>query len=435
MTDKWLLIENKGEIDINALILMGGSTKRDSTTAIGFFGSGWKYTIALMLKKSIGFRIYSGLQEISIGTKQVNFRDKQFEQILINGQETSLTTDMGPSWDSWMAVRETVSNAIDEGDSNIISSTEDINAKEGYTRIYISHHQDIKDVIAEWDQYFSFDRLDAIVDNTAGKIYPNITGERESQLFYRKGIRCYTSKRRTLYNYDLPGFKINESRVIEDTYDVRHMIGKFLSNWANKQVAKNILQKFTEEMSYYESDLEWYYYGNLTLNPEWREAIGDRVIINNDVSGNYLDIISTQKNYRVSKEMAKAIKKSFPEVPVYGIGDDGDDDGGYRIQEQTPKVQYMLKKAAEFCKDTQYAVNHPIEVVLFDKAEVLGRASNNKILLSAKLFDMGMKELVMTIMEEETHLTTSYEDETRALQNYLFKMWLTEKEERFGIFL
>lgn len=34
---KWLLIENKGEMDINALILMGGSTKRDSGTAIGFF--------------------------------------------------------------------------------------------------------------------------------------------------------------------------------------------------------------------------------------------------------------------------------------------------------------------------------------------------------------------------------------------------------------
>lgn len=33
---KWLLIENRGEIDSNALILMGGSTKRDSETAIGF---------------------------------------------------------------------------------------------------------------------------------------------------------------------------------------------------------------------------------------------------------------------------------------------------------------------------------------------------------------------------------------------------------------
>lgn len=33
---KWMLIENQGEIDINALVLMGGSTKRDSQSAIGF---------------------------------------------------------------------------------------------------------------------------------------------------------------------------------------------------------------------------------------------------------------------------------------------------------------------------------------------------------------------------------------------------------------
>jgi hypothetical protein len=33
---QFLLIENKGQIDVNALTLMGGSTKRDSTTMIGF---------------------------------------------------------------------------------------------------------------------------------------------------------------------------------------------------------------------------------------------------------------------------------------------------------------------------------------------------------------------------------------------------------------
>lgn len=33
---EYLLIENKGEIDINALILMGGSTKRDDNQSIGF---------------------------------------------------------------------------------------------------------------------------------------------------------------------------------------------------------------------------------------------------------------------------------------------------------------------------------------------------------------------------------------------------------------
>jgi hypothetical protein len=33
----YLLIENKGEIALEALTLMGGSTKRDSMAAIGMF--------------------------------------------------------------------------------------------------------------------------------------------------------------------------------------------------------------------------------------------------------------------------------------------------------------------------------------------------------------------------------------------------------------
>jgi hypothetical protein len=98
MTTNWLLIENKGEIDLNALILMGGSTKREDGTKVGFFGSGNKYAIALMLRKGIKFRMFSGNNEIIINTKHVPFRDKSFQQILINGQETSLTTDMGPQW-------------------------------------------------------------------------------------------------------------------------------------------------------------------------------------------------------------------------------------------------------------------------------------------------------------------------------------------------
>ena len=144
---QWLLIENKGEIDINALILMGGSTKRDDNTKVGYYGSGNKYAIALMLNRGIQFRIFSGSTEMVITTEDVQFRDKQFKKILINGQQTSLTTDMGPQWLEWSAIREWVSNSIDEGDSNIIPCMEAVTPKEGYTRIYVEHHPEVKKVI------------------------------------------------------------------------------------------------------------------------------------------------------------------------------------------------------------------------------------------------------------------------------------------------
>ena len=42
----YLMIENKGVLDTEALVLIGASTKRDEEGKIGFFGSGNKYALA-----------------------------------------------------------------------------------------------------------------------------------------------------------------------------------------------------------------------------------------------------------------------------------------------------------------------------------------------------------------------------------------------------
>jgi hypothetical protein len=66
---------------------------------------------------------------------------------------------------------------------------------------------------------------------------------------------------------------------------------------------------------------------------------------------------------------------------------------------------------------------------------VLGRAFQGKILLASKLFEQGKKEIVRTLIEENEHLKTGFKDCSRAFQNHLFNLFLTEKEERFGYFL
>lgn len=433
---KYLLIENKGEIDVNALILMGGSTKRDSASAIGFFGSGNKYSIALFLKNEIPFRIFSGNQELVVSTKEVKFRDKEFKQILINGQETSLTTDMGPQWDSWMGIREWVSNSIDEGESNVVNAIEEINPKEGYTRIYVEHHQDIVNVIEHWNRYFSFDRTDSVLEIGENKMFPQMDTEKESLLLYRKGIQAYhMTAQRALYNYDLSGYKINESRVINDTYTAKSDTCRFLCNNATEQIARYILSNGFVSEKYWEGEMDWYWYGSNKLCQGWKDAIGSKIIINNDASGFYLKEMADHPHYRVSKEMAKAIKGSFPDVVVYGVGQDSGNDLNWRDVESTPKMKYMLKKALEFCNDTDYVVNYPINIVEFDKSEIMGCAHNKNIYIASSTFDMGMKEVVMTLIEENEHIKTGFDDETRAFQTHFIRMFLTTKEEQFGIFL
>src|SRR3989304_196357 len=119
MTD-YLCIKNSGEIDINSIILLDASTKRgDSKGKFGFFGTGASYAAAALLRAGAEIIIYSGKTRIDISKKKLSFRDKEFNQIVLikDGVEspTSFTTELGPTWEVWMAIREYICNAKDEG--------------------------------------------------------------------------------------------------------------------------------------------------------------------------------------------------------------------------------------------------------------------------------------------------------------------------------
>ncbi len=429
----YLLIENKGELDVNGLILMGGSTKRDSKTSIGFFGSGNKYAIATLINKGVNFRIFSGDREILITTKEVMFRDKTFKQIFIDGKETSLTTDMGPQWEEWFAIREWVSNSIDEGQSLVIPSIDNVNGKQGYTRIYVENIGPIEEVVNNWDSYFTFDRIDVLFEKDGNRIYPN-TAPDDDYMLYRKGIRCYHGNgTKALYHYDMQNFKINESRVVEDTWDANWLVTKFYNEVTDVSILKNILKNAWVE-GYYESRLNWYNSIN-KLSQTWREAIGEHRIVVIDYGGHFTDEQIKYPCYIVGLEMAKRIKTSFPEVVVYGLLDGGDVCIKKPV-ELSARYKFLLSECDKFFKECHYNVEYPIEVVEFiNKPEQLGLADSETIYVSDKLFTMGKRELAVTIMEENEHLKTQYKDCSRAFQQHWINLYVSEKEERFGYFL
>lgn len=431
---QYILIENRGEIDPNALSLMGASSKREDSSKLGYFGSGNKYAMALLLRYNIPFKIYSGNNEIVIGTKDVPFRDKEFKQITINGESTSLTTEMGPGWEPWMILREYVQNSRDEDASNIVTHTEIVEPKEGYTRFYIGHTPEIEEVIKDWDRYFTFDRIDAIMENTDGKIFPNIGYKDQGLYLFKRGIRCYTGATVALYQYDMREFSLNESRVIENVYTASGIVSSYLCNYATPEIARNILRNAFGDKGYYEKDLDYYHYGINTLGAGWEEAIGNNAIVVADVSGFFIHIRQSKNCYLVSKEMARAIKKSFPDVEVHGLQDGADSVISKKVL-VNPKMEYMLKKVQEFFTEIGYKITKDIEVVEFNVSSILGHAGKGYIEISEKVFDRGMKELAMVIMEEQEHITTGHADETRAFQDHLFRMWVTALEDKHGIFL
>ena len=426
------MIENKGELDVSSLILLGASTKRDDDSKIGFFGSGNKYAIATLIRMGVGFRIFSGDNEVVITTNDIDFRGRTFKQILIDGQQTSLTTDMGPQWEEWMALREWVSNSIDEGQSNIVTDAENVAGKDGYTRFFIEHSPGIRTVIDDWNQYFTFDRDDVKFENKQGKLFPQ-TNIDETMVLFRKGIRVYLAEgTKSLYQYDLNAFNINESRIIDNLYSAGCRMLDFINTIDDVTILKNILKKaFVGD--YFESRLSWKW-GVSKLSEHWKTAIDDYVIVVDSLSGYFEDLLRSKNHYLVSAEMAYQIKHSFPDVQVYGINDDGAQLAHKKV-EPTKKIEFLLKECMSFLQETEYNLADPIEIVEFDRTDVLGLAEGGKILLSPKLFEMGKKEIVRTIVEEQEHLRSGLKDCSRAFQNHWINLFISEKEERFGHFL
>jgi hypothetical protein len=430
---KHLLIENKGELDISSLILLGASTKRDSNNMIGFFGSGNKYAIATLIKHGIKFAIYSGEEKIEISTEDIDFRGVKFKKIIIGGRETSLTTDMGPQWQPWMAIREWVSNSIDEGGYNLIYETETVQGREGHTRFYVEHHPLIDDIISNWNSYFSFEREDSLYTEKQGKIFPQ-TDPDNNVILYRKGIRCWFDKgAKSLFEYDCVDFEINESRLVDSLFNAEYKVAKMLNRCTSIQVASTILEKAFVDNTW-ESRLPWRWGIGGILSATWRQAIDNRCIIVDNVAGYFIEIQQSKPCYIVSVEMAMAIRNAFSDVKIYGLDDSGSAIG-YKTVDPSTKQKFILDEATKFCEECQYQIGYPIEVVEFEDKEVLGRAYQGTILLSTKIFDMGRKQVVVTLIEENEHLKTGFKDCSRAFQNHLFNLFLTEKEERFGFFL
>lgn len=239
----YIIIKNKGLIVKEDLFLIGSSTKREDDSKIGMFGSGWKYALAWFLRNQCTITIYSGTTKIDINTITVNHRDMLVKVITINGKQTSLTTEMGMKWTGWMALREVISNAIDEGGFQL-EIDGSLQPSDNTTTIYIGVNDELKDVIYNYDNYFSFNRKDGIVFNNVyrdGDVPFYLKTSLTPMNIYRKGIRCYEDNLKdTYFDIDISNADINESRLC-DYYSIDTSIYNSMKTTIRFDVIKAIL--------------------------------------------------------------------------------------------------------------------------------------------------------------------------------------------------
>lgn len=448
---KYILIQNDGEIETNSFELIGASTKRGETGKIGFFGSGLKYSIAYMMRKGIEFKVFSGEKELIFSTIPEQLKDQSFDRICINGKPTSYTVTMGPTWtEDWFVLREVYCNAIDEGTCQLVKETEIVKPSVGKTRIYIELTDVLRQVSANWDNYFSDERTPLFTAKDVYTCYlghediPNATSSQEVYVFpktegvlFRRGIRVYTDKH-WAYDYGCKNVNINEDRTAKHSTALAYGFAHMAAHISNEDWLKTILRTSKQENPCVELETLGTNGSDGGASNEWVRFSQENLLVVEEIAGRYSEQISMSKKelFLLPTSFARRIKKNVPDAKILGmdnhIGDTFSDE-----VEMTPKMKFLLKEVLASLKEMKYEVTLDISVVDFDDEKVLGQADTKekKIYLASKLFDMGRREIAMTIMEEVEHISSGKEDETRAFQTHIFSQWLKSMENSNGLFL
>lgn len=381
-----LYFKNDGEINEILIKTMGVNVKQNDS-AIGFFGTGLKYAIAVFLRENQSITIYSGLKKISFAKSSKTIQGKTFDFVEMNsdGEISTLgfTTELGKNWKVWQAFREIYCNTLDEGGG---MSLNEVSPESGKTVIVLEGHL-ISEVYENRSKYFLENRTPIYTSEHLDCYY----GETNS--IYYKGICVFNTQKPLKYTYNIKNkISLSEDRTALYEFQIKEAICDSLFDCHELEIIENIL---CANEKYFENSLDVESSGKFKTN--------------NEIDAVFLQ---TRRELKpINYSLVLFYKKNKPEMAKY-IFD------SYKTNVIEEK---MMDKAINFLTNLGL-FNEKYEICVVETLGygTLGLALNNKIYISKDIFNHGTKYLVSTLLEEFIHLDRKYFDYTRELQTHLF---------------
>lgn len=426
MSSNYLMISNQGEVEIGAFTLIGASSKRGDASKIGMFGSGAKLALAVLMRDGLTPIIYSGQKEFRLCLEDEDFRGETYQRLSLKAgatfHQTSITTQAGHTWGTEEALRDIISNALDEDSSPRIRIVPSPSRKSGETRIFIPHSHEVEEFYQSLSYYFTFKRTPLYVQEGGDNPFRVYSKIRDDQsLVYRRGVQCYSSNRPSLYDYDLPNITIGENRKA-DPWVVRSVLPPMF-NRLPLSYKRDILKWISDTNSRGILTLEGETNPRYDLtSPDWKDATDGRIVL------------TAFQSHILQEEIKMKPVLILPELwceELWTRGALNPKDmfdssllKGFKITPPKPWETSLLEKASSFLKSLGYVITCPI--LLFETegdGAILGEydPKGDKILLNRKILEeFSLQKVSSILLEEYAHKETSSPDKSRSLQNWCF---------------
>ena len=390
--------QSQGLIDPLCISTIGVSVK-ENENPIGYFGTGLKYAIAIILREGGEVTIWRGLEPLRFATRPVEIRGKTLNLVCMNDVDLGFTTDLGKHWKVWQALREIYCNTKDENGTSKLGTHA---PSAGTTTVYVEL-QEFAKCFQQIDKYILQTEPLYVGKNAAFHAGPS------GGIFYRSIQVAEVDGRPSLFTTNLLSpVELTEDRTLKNYYDGAIAIARAILECDDEK----FLERWLTASSDYEEhhrDLDW---GSMTPSATFLRVARR---------------IASDPSRPLNKSAITVLTKHEP-MPA--------------VQEAVMlgSEQAALHRAIGFCRGLAYQVDeYPITVVESLGVGILGKADvkERKIYVARRAFQMGDLTLASTLIEEWAHIKHGLKDCTRDMQNWAFEAlvrigeaYLYERDQR-----
>lgn len=246
-----VVFKTPGLIDIRAFTHFGVNSKPNSTNPIGYFGTGLKYAIAVLVRHKLRPVVWIGTTKYTFKATSKKFRDREFDFVIMIKEDHGInfsgilkkrqyslpfTTELGKNWELWQAFRELESNTRDEsGETFILDpiAIKDEPYAVACTHIVVEGEKFVQEYL-DRDKTFLPEGLTMREGMDILQVF-----ERPSQHVYYRGLRVMDlpedEPSANTYNI-LREVELTEDRTVKHDFEVRDIIASYLTSRAPKSV-------------------------------------------------------------------------------------------------------------------------------------------------------------------------------------------------------